>query len=82
MKGYRSCSLDESVELNFAKMAQSEGKVMVLLKITLSNEKGKFYIRLDKDEYTLYPKEREVVLESGPTAKVTNREVITTPNGE
>ena len=43
---------------------------MVLLVIHMENESSKYYINLNRDDYTCYPDENEVLLQAGLTAEV------------
>ena len=48
----------------------------------MENESGKFYISLDRDDYTCYPDEREILLQAGISARVESVEYETTPRGQ
>ena len=43
---------------------------MVLLEITMENESQRHYVSLDREEFTCYPDEKEVLLQAGLTAEV------------
>ena len=47
----------------------------VILKMKIENKKGKHYICLDRPEYTLYPDEREILIQSGLKAKIESIEL-------
>ena len=51
-------------------MAESAEHDMVILKITMKNETGKHYISLDRDDYTCYLDEEEMLLQAGIVSKV------------
>ena len=70
MDGYRSTSMKEDVALRFAMKAETDELDQVIMKITFENRQGKFYICLDRPDYTLYIDEREVLLQAGLRAKV------------
>ena len=57
MDGYRSTSRKRKVAVTFAEMAESENLRKVILKIIFENKEGKYYICLDRPEYTLYLEE-------------------------
>ena len=46
-----------------------------MLEFTIENKHSKYYFCLDKEEYTLYPYEKEVLLQAGLIAKVESVEV-------
>lgn len=60
--GYRSTSLDFNQAKGFAFSARTQETQQVILKIRIENKFGKYYICLDKEDYTLYPDEQEVLL--------------------
>lgn len=70
MDGYRSASLKKNIAKNFAARAEDDKKDKVLLKIILENETGLYYMMLDKEDYTCYPDEKEVILQAGLIAKI------------
>ena len=79
LDGYTSCTFDKSVAMKFAEMsyiaqAESDEKQLVLLKIQMDNESGKHYVNLDRHDYTCYPDEKEVLLQAGLMAEITNVE--------
>ena len=43
---------------------------MVLFKIELENKHSKYYISLDKEDYSVYPDEKEILLQAGLMAEV------------
>ena len=55
---------------------------MVLFKIELENKKGKYHFCLDRDDYSLYPSENEVLLQAGMKAFVKKVEKETTFQGD
>ena len=65
LDGYRSTSLDESVARRFAILGETDQLDMVLFKIELENKKGKYHFCLDREDYSLYPSENEVLLQAG-----------------
>jgi hypothetical protein len=62
LDGYASSSLNEITARKFALYAETDEKDMVLFKIRMQNETGKHYIALDRNDYTLYPEEQEILL--------------------
>jgi hypothetical protein len=74
--GYRSSSLKESVAMLFAYKAETDDLDPVLLRIRMQNKKGKYYVCLDKEGYTVYPEEKEVLLQAGLVAKIESFEVV------
>ena len=50
---------------SFAVRAETDLLDPVLLVITLKNETGKYYFSLDTKEYTQFPDEREILLQTG-----------------
>ena len=48
----------------------AQGKKKVMLVIELENSKSQYYISLNRQEYTLYPDEEEILLQAGLTAKI------------
>lgn len=43
---------------------------MVMLNIEIENKQGKYYICLDREDYSVYPNEKEVLLQAGLVSKV------------
>ena len=41
-----------------------------MLNIEIENQKSKYYICLDREEYTVYPHEKEVLLQAGLVAEI------------
>ena len=41
------------------------GYVPVIFRINLENETGKYFFFMDTDEYTMYPEEKEVLIQQG-----------------
>jgi hypothetical protein len=64
--------MDEKIARRFAVEGETDDLDQVLIKITMKNESGKHYFFLDKPEYTMYPDEKEVLLQAGIRAKVNN----------
>ena len=62
LDGYSSTSLEIQTGIEYANHASKLDSVKVLLKITMENESSRFYICLDRDEYTCYPEEKEILL--------------------
>ena len=60
--GYRSSSLEKSVALTFAARNETDELDKVILEIRMENRKSKYYICLDREDYSLYRDEREVLL--------------------
>ena len=54
--------MDAKVAQNFGAMKETDELDEVLLKITIENKRGKYFICLDNSQYTLYPDEKEVLL--------------------
>lgn len=74
LDGYVSASRSLIVAKNFANMAESDDDNKVLLKFTIINETGKHYISLDREDYTSYIDEEEVLIQAGIVAKVNSVE--------
>lgn len=70
LDGFLSTTTDEQTARRFAARAETDEKDQVLLKITIENESGKHYVLLDKDYYTCYPDEKEILLQAGLSATV------------
>ena len=66
-------SLD--VAKTFAADAENDELDQVILSITFENKESKYYICLDKAEYTVYLNEKEVLIQAGLKAKVESVEV-------
>lgn len=47
-----------------------------MLEIKVENNKGNHYISLDRDNYSLYPHEEEILLQSGLNAEVIETKII------
>lgn len=62
IEGYRSSSLDLETAKKFAADASTEDKVKIIFKIKLENKEGKYFIHLDRAEYTIYLDEKEILL--------------------
>jgi hypothetical protein len=70
MDGYSSASLDQKVAMNFASLSESDTEDMVLMKITVENESSEHFISLDREDYTCYLDEKEILLQAGLSATV------------
>ena len=64
----RFTSMDESVAINFAARGETDILNQVVLRIRMENKHGKYFICLDREDYTLYLDEREVLLQAGLVA--------------
>jgi hypothetical protein len=42
----------------------------------MENESGKYYINLNRDDYTCYTEEKEILLEAGLTAQIVSFEEL------
>ena len=62
LEGYRSTSLEEKVARNFANINETDYLERVILVIEMENKHNKYFICLDKAEFTLYPDEKEILL--------------------
>ena len=65
IEGYRSTSQKLGIAKHFAKKGMSEDKGEVILKFTLENKNSKCYVCLDREDYTIYPDEEEILLQAG-----------------
>lgn len=66
LDGYSSTSKNEKLARYFAFKGEcGPDFVRVLLKIEMENESGKYYFYLDSSDYTCYPDEKEILLQSG-----------------
>ena len=54
----------------FASMAETDDTFEVILRFRVENKTSKEFICLDKEEYTLYPEEKEVLFQAGLVAKI------------
>lgn len=75
LDGYASCTHSRKVaeyfsEDSYCYQPNKGEKEMVLLVIYMENESSKYYINLNRDDYTCYPDEKEVLLQAGLTAEV------------
>ena len=70
IEGYRSTTRNYGTARLFAMNAMSEDKEEVILEFTLENKNSRYYFCLDREEYTMYPKEQEVLLQAGLVAKI------------
>ena len=70
IEGFRSASEDIRTALDFAYKGLDEDTQAVLLKFCLENKRGKYFICLDRDDYTQYPDEKEILLQAGLTVEV------------
>ena len=62
LEGYSSSSLSKERAKEFARYSNAEGHSIILLKIHVENESGKYYFSLDSTQFTLYPEEQEILL--------------------
>ena len=67
--------MDESVAMNFAARGETDILNQVVLRIRMENKHGKYYICLDRKEYTVYLDEKEVLLQAGLKAELVSFEV-------
>ena len=70
IQGYRSTSLSYHAAKQFAEYRKTDKTELVILKIKLENKESNYFICLDRPEYTIYPDEDEILLQSGLKAKV------------
>ena len=74
MDGFQSASFSAAVAERFAMLAQSDiiedGQQEVVMRINFENGKGKYYICLDRPDYTSYPEEKEVLFQAGLRAQI------------
>ena len=54
----------------FAAKGETDVLDQVILSITFENKEGKYYICLDRAEFTVYLDEKEVLIQAGLSAKV------------
>lgn len=54
----------------FAQKAETDQLNQVLLKIDMENKNNKYFVFLDRPDYTLYPSEEEVLLQAGLIGKL------------
>lgn len=54
LDGYRSSSLKEKIAKDFALKGETDVLDQVVLHIKFENKKGKYYICLDRPDYTMY----------------------------
>lgn len=54
----------------FAEYGESDTLDKVVLKFRLENKRSKYFICLDRPDYSMYPEEKELILQSGLKAKV------------
>jgi hypothetical protein len=72
LDGYNSTSLRRDVSLNFAIDSETEDLDQVILEIHMKNETGKHFVCMNRQEYTCYLSEQEVLLQAGLFGKITN----------
>lgn len=60
--GFRSTSLKESIATSFSVSSETNELDKVILRIKIENKKGNHYMHLDRKDFTMYPKEEEVLL--------------------
>lgn len=66
LDGFTSASLDEKLARYFAFKGDLEPNfVRVLLKIEMENKHGRYFFHLDSYDYTCYPDEKEILIQSG-----------------
>ena len=72
IEGYRSASMEYSTARVFAAMSMSETdeNVEVILRFKVENLENRYFICLDKEDYTLYPEETEILFQAGLVAKI------------
>ena len=70
IEGYRSTSLDLGVARTFAARNETDKLDQVVLAIEMENKSGLYYICLDRHDYSVYPDEKEILLEAGLIAEV------------
>ena len=68
MQGNVSTSLDKDQAIGYATRNLQQGKISVLQEILW--KKNATYMRLDNDELTTYPSEKEVLLNDGESFRV------------
>ena len=64
LDGYISSTLDEKMAVFFGMKSRErqEGNALVLLKIHVQNEKQMLYISLNREDYSCYVEEKEILL--------------------
>ena len=72
---YRSTSMSESTARSFAARAETDVLDQVILRLKIENKKSKYFICLDREDYTIYLDEQEVLLQAGLIAKIESYEV-------
>lgn len=82
MDGYRSTSLEYGIARNFAVKGESDQKDQVILRIFMENKEGRYYICLDREDYTIYLDEREVLLQAGLIAEMKGYEMLSDEHGQ
>jgi hypothetical protein len=82
MDGYRSTSLDFGIARTFAAKGESDEKEQVMLRIFMENKEGRYYICLDREDYTIYLDEKEVLLQAGLIAEIKGYEMLSDEHGE
>lgn len=60
---------------SFAVRAETDVLDPVLLVINMKNETGKYYFSLDNKDYTQYPEEKEILLQTGLIFKIESIDV-------
>ena len=53
-----------------------------MLKIEIQNLKGRYFISLDRDDYTAYPDEKEILMQAGLSSKVVSYQEETLNSGK
>ena len=68
LKNYTSMSLDKKIAESFAfpeKKDSSKESVVMVIHMKNESGKGKYYFDMSKECYTMYPKEKEILLLQG-----------------
>ena len=70
LKGFTSTSFEKNIALGFMRRELNDKVVPVLFEIKELNDKGYNYFYLDSDQYSMFPKEKEVLLSTGSEFKI------------
>ena len=65
----------------FAFFGDTDEKNPIVLRMRLENKKSKYFVSLDSKEYTLYPEEQEILLQSGLKALVESVQTVEDKSG-
>lgn len=65
----------------FAFYGESDEKSPIVLRMRLENKKSKYFVSLDRKDYSLYPEEQEILLQSGLKALVESVETVEDKSG-